>query len=88
MVRPLLDFYARSILKYLRIYILVIPYLDDNQANAATKNAHLKLLFRLCKFNVQDECKYFFFFRECITFTPTLKKKSIDIDLTVWIIRF
>lgn len=76
MVRPLLDFYARSILKYLRIYILVIPYLDDNQANAATKNAHLKLLFRLCKFNVQDECKYFFFLSRMYYFHSNSEKKK------------
>ncbi|TFK68164.1 timeless-domain-containing protein [Pluteus cervinus] len=33
----------------------VIPYLNDDHANAATKNARLKLLFRLCKFSVQEE---------------------------------
>ncbi|KAG6856013.1 hypothetical protein H0H87_008415 [Tephrocybe sp. NHM501043] len=35
----------------------LIPYLSDEQADAATKNAHLKLLFRLCKFFILDEGK-------------------------------
>ncbi|KAG6810302.1 hypothetical protein H0H92_012503 [Tricholoma furcatifolium] len=33
----------------------LIPYLSDEQADAATKNPHLKLLFRLCKFFILDE---------------------------------
>ena len=33
----------------------VIPYLDDEQAIAATKNPQLKLLFRLCKFAILDK---------------------------------
>ncbi|KAF9001196.1 timeless protein-domain-containing protein [Cyathus striatus] len=33
----------------------LIPYLDDEHAEAATKNPRLKLLFRLCKFSVLDE---------------------------------
>jgi len=33
----------------------VIPYLSDEQADAATKNPHLKLLFRLAKFFILDE---------------------------------
>ncbi|KAJ3565991.1 hypothetical protein NP233_g7283 [Leucocoprinus birnbaumii] len=33
----------------------LIPYLDDEQADAATKNPQLKLLFRLCKFAITDE---------------------------------
>ncbi|KAI4520868.1 timeless-domain-containing protein [Schizophyllum commune Loenen D] len=32
-----------------------IPTLDDEKAQAATKNPHLKLLFRLCKFFVLEE---------------------------------
>ncbi|KAL1742157.1 timeless protein-domain-containing protein [Schizophyllum fasciatum] len=32
-----------------------IPTLDDDKAQAATKNPHLKLLFRLCKFFVLEE---------------------------------
>ena len=34
---------------------LVIPYVTDEQANAATKNPQLKLLFRLSKFRILDE---------------------------------
>jgi hypothetical protein len=37
---------------------LVIPYLSDEHADAATKNPHLKLLFRLAKFYIQDEGKF------------------------------
>ncbi|KAF8893088.1 timeless protein-domain-containing protein [Infundibulicybe gibba] len=33
----------------------VIPYPNNRQAEAATKNPHLKLLFRLVKFLIQDE---------------------------------
>ncbi|TFK52842.1 timeless-domain-containing protein [Heliocybe sulcata] len=33
----------------------LIPYIDDEQADAATKNPHLKLVFRLLKFGVIDE---------------------------------
>lgn len=37
------------------ISVAVIPYLDDEYAEAATKNPQLKLLFRLCKFVIMDE---------------------------------
>ncbi|KAI0649834.1 timeless protein-domain-containing protein [Trametes meyenii] len=33
----------------------LIPYVSDEEAEAANKNAHLKLLFRLCSFKVLDE---------------------------------
>jgi replication fork protection complex subunit Tof1/Swi1 len=33
----------------------VIPYVNDEQAEAATKNPQLKLIFRLLKFTVLDE---------------------------------
>ncbi|KAF9452119.1 hypothetical protein P691DRAFT_772581 [Macrolepiota fuliginosa MF-IS2] len=33
----------------------LIPYVDDEHADAATKNPQLKLLFRLCKFAIMDE---------------------------------
>lgn len=33
----------------------MIPYINDDQANAATKSPHLKLLFRLLKFAILDE---------------------------------
>lgn len=33
----------------------VVPYTSDEQATAATKNANLKLLFRLSKFYMADE---------------------------------
>ncbi|CCM05491.1 uncharacterized protein FIBRA_07712 [Fibroporia radiculosa] len=33
----------------------LIPYVSDEEANAATKDPHLKLLFRLVKFYVLDE---------------------------------
>ncbi|TFY67030.1 hypothetical protein EVJ58_g1892 [Rhodofomes roseus] len=33
----------------------LIPYVSDEQANAATKDPHLKLLFRLIKFQILDE---------------------------------
>lgn len=33
----------------------VIPYLDNEQAIAATKNPQLKLLFQLCKFAILDK---------------------------------
>ncbi|XP_006455122.1 hypothetical protein AGABI2DRAFT_75426 [Agaricus bisporus var. bisporus H97] len=32
-----------------------IPYLNDEHAKAATRNSELKLLFRLCKFDVRNE---------------------------------
>ena len=37
----------------------VIPYLTDEQANAVTKNPHLKLLFRLLSFAVLDDSESF-----------------------------
>lgn len=36
---------------------IVIPYVNDEEANAATKDPHLKLLFRLVKFCVRDPGK-------------------------------
>ena len=33
----------------------VIPYVSDEEAEAANKNPHLKLLFRLCNFKILDE---------------------------------
>lgn len=36
-------------------YYKVIPYTSDEQADAATKNPNLKLLFRLSKFYILDE---------------------------------
>jgi len=32
-----------------------IPYKDEDQADAATNDPHLKLMFRLLKFEVQEE---------------------------------
>jgi replication fork protection complex subunit Tof1/Swi1 len=40
--------------------ILVIPYIDDEHADAATKNPHMKLVFRLVKFQILDESKSIF----------------------------
>ena len=36
----------------------VIPYLNDEHADAATKNSRLKLLFRLAKFLVLEEREF------------------------------
>ncbi|TBU40199.1 timeless-domain-containing protein [Dichomitus squalens] len=33
----------------------LIPYVSDEEADAANKNPHLKLLFRLCNFKIMDE---------------------------------
>ncbi|EPQ50778.1 timeless-domain-containing protein [Gloeophyllum trabeum ATCC 11539] len=33
----------------------LIPYINDEQADAATRNPHLKLIFRLLKFEIVDE---------------------------------
>ena len=33
----------------------VVPYKDEAQADAATNDPHLKLVFRLLKFEVQEE---------------------------------
>lgn len=38
-----------------KITDFLIPYLSDEHADAATKNPHLKLLFRLSKFFILDE---------------------------------
>ena len=35
--------------------LLVIPYVSDEEADAANKNPHLKLLFRLVHFKIMDE---------------------------------
>jgi len=35
--------------------VSAIPYISDEHADAATKNAKLKLIFRLLDFTVQDE---------------------------------
>ena len=35
--------------------LTVIPYVSDEEADAANKNPHLKLLFRLCNFKIMDE---------------------------------
>jgi hypothetical protein len=37
--------------------MIVIPYISDEQANAATKNPQLKLVFRLISFFILDEGK-------------------------------
>lgn len=34
---------------------VVIPYISDEQASAATRNPHMKLLFRLVQFSILDE---------------------------------
>lgn len=34
---------------------VAIPYKDEAQADAATNDPHLKLMFRLLKFEVQEE---------------------------------
>ena len=34
---------------------IAIPYKDEAQADAATNDPHLKLMFRLLKFEVQEE---------------------------------
>lgn len=34
---------------------IAIPYRDEAQADAATNDPHLKLMFRLLKFEVQEE---------------------------------
>ncbi len=39
------------------VFHLVIPYLSDEHADAATKNSHLKLVFRLTKFYILDDSK-------------------------------
>lgn len=36
-----------------------IPYISDEHADAATKNAKLKLVFRLLDFTIQDEGELF-----------------------------
>ena len=40
---------------------IVVPYKDDKQGEAATRNPHLKLLFRLSKFYILDdgECRVY-----------------------------
>ena len=48
----------------MRGFTTVIPYISDEQADAATKNPHLKLVFRLISFFILDEGKHtdnFFF---------------------------
>ena len=35
--------------------LAVIPYVSDEEADAANKNPHLKLLFRLVHFKIMDE---------------------------------
>lgn len=35
--------------------VSAIPYISDEHADAATKNAKLKLVFRLLEFTIQDE---------------------------------
>lgn len=47
-----LTFWALS-LRFL--CVSVVPYLSNDQAEAATKNVHLKLLFRLSKFFLREE---------------------------------
>jgi replication fork protection complex subunit Tof1/Swi1 len=39
-------------------FFLEIPYVNDEHANAATKNPELKLLFRLCRFDIVDEGEF------------------------------
>ena len=38
--------------------LAVIPYVSDEEAEAANKNPHLKLLFRLISFKIMDEGKH------------------------------
>lgn len=42
---------------YITKFNLVIPYINDEQADAATKNPHFKLMCRLVNFYVLDESK-------------------------------
>ena len=51
------QFYTCSSLVYLLNHRSVIPYVSEEQADAATKNANLKLMFRLSKFYILDEGK-------------------------------
>jgi len=48
---PFYLFISRPLLNYQS----VIPYTSEEQADAATKNPNLKLLFRLSKFYILDE---------------------------------
>ena len=44
-----------ALLWILLIVRAVIPYVSDEEADAANKNPHLKLLFRLVHFKIMDE---------------------------------
>lgn len=39
--------------------LLVIPYISDEYAEAATKNSILKLMFSLLKFTIYDDGSFF-----------------------------
>jgi replication fork protection complex subunit Tof1/Swi1 len=49
------QFHTYPFLLYLLNHRSVIPYISEDQADAATKNPNLKLLFRLSKFYILDE---------------------------------
>lgn len=51
------QFYTCLFLVYLLNHRLVIPYVSEEQADAATKNPNLKLMFRLSKFYILNEGK-------------------------------
>lgn len=52
-------FVCRSILEFgvvgTDVHMTAIPYKDEAQADAATNDLHFKLMFRLLKFEVQEE---------------------------------
>jgi len=52
----------------LKIFHAVIPYTTDAQANAATRNPQLKLMFRLVHFFLQDEGRQPFVFFVCMKY--------------------
>ena len=58
----------------LKIFHTVIPYTTDAQANAATRNPQLKLIFRLVHFYLQDEGRQPFVFFACMVHNLSPRK--------------
>lgn len=60
-----------------------IPYKDEAQADAATNDAHLKLMFRLLKFEVQEEQESE---SERFLVMDTDRSSPLDLDETQWMV--
>lgn len=79
--------FCMSILRELDVFgtelRTAIPYKDETQAESATNDPHLKLMFRLLKFEVQEEQDSG---SEHFPVVDTDKPSALDLDETQWMV--